>query len=88
MFVFQIGSTLTTTTNSTVTMINGAEPCHVYWQVGSSGTIGKGNAFAGNILSFASITLMTGASVAGRALARTGAVTMDTNTLAVGACSD
>jgi Ice-binding-like len=88
VFVFQIGSTLTTTTNSTVTMINGAEPCHVYWQVGSSGTIGKGNAFAGNILAFASITLMTGASVAGRALAQTGAVTMDTNTLAVGACSD
>jgi hypothetical protein len=88
VFVFQIGSTLTTTTNSTVTMINGAEPCHVYWQVGSSGTIGKGNAFAGNILSFASITLMTGADVAGRALARTGAVTMDTNKLAVGACSN
>jgi hypothetical protein len=88
VFVFQIGSTLTTTTSSTITMINGGQPCHVYWQLGSSGTIGKGNAFAGNILSFASITLMTGANVSGRALARTGAVTMDTNDLAVGACTD
>jgi hypothetical protein len=88
VFVFQIGSTLTTTTGSTITMINGGQPCYVYWQVGSSATIGKGNKFAGNILSFASITLMTGASVAGRVLARTGAVTLDTNDAAVGSCTD
>jgi len=88
VFVFKIGSTLTTTTNSTVKLINGAQACDVFWQVGSSATIGKGNKLAGNILSFASVTLMTGASLAGRALARTGAVTLDTNDIAVGACTD
>jgi Ice-binding-like len=86
IFVFQIGSTLTTTTNSTITMINGGQACDVYWQVGSSATIGKANAFAGNILSFASITMMTGADLSGRALARTGAVTLDTNV--VGSCAN
>jgi type VI secretion system secreted protein VgrG len=88
VFVFQIGSTLTTTTNSTVTMINGGQACDVFWQVGSSATVGKANKFAGNMLAFASITLMTGADVAGRALARTGAVTLDTNAVAVGSCTD
>jgi hypothetical protein len=88
VFVFQIGSTLTTTTNSTVTMINGGQACNVFWQVGSSATVGKANKFAGNMLAFASITLMTGTDVAGRALARTGAVTMDANTVAVGSCTD
>jgi Ice-binding-like len=81
-------STLTTTTNSTVTMINGGQPCDVLWQVGSSATIGKANMFAGNILALASSTLMTGADLAGRALARTGAVTMGTNDVAVGSCAN
>ncbi|MBC7365200.1 MAG: DUF3494 domain-containing protein [Undibacterium sp.] len=85
-FVFQIGSTLTTATNSVVNFINlsplaecGADN-GLYWQVGSSATIGVNSAFAGNILAFTSITLNTGTSIAsGRALALNGAVTLDTN---------
>jgi Ice-binding-like/PEP-CTERM motif len=85
-WVFQIGSTLTTASASSVTEINtgslnGAND-GVFWQVGSSATLGTTTAFEGNILASASITLNTGATIAnGRALAETGAVTMDTNTI-------
>jgi type VI secretion system secreted protein VgrG len=79
-FVFQIGSTLTTASDSLVELIN-ASPCNVYWQIGSSATLGTRTAFQGNLLADTSITLNTGASVIGRALARTGAVTLDTNSL-------
>ncbi len=82
VFIFKIGSTLTTASGSRVTMINGGSACNVFWQVGSSATVGTGTAFAGNILALTSITLNTGASVAGRALARNGAVTMQSNTVA------
>jgi hypothetical protein len=78
-FVFQIGSTLTTALNARVDVINGAQNTNVYWQVGSSATLGTGTVFSGNIVALASITLTTSATVSGRALARTGAVTMDTN---------
>lgn len=78
-FVFQIGSTLTTASNSTVVLLNGATDCNVFWQVGSSATLGTTTAFVGNILALTSITLTTGATVSGRALARNGAVTMDSN---------
>jgi Ice-binding-like/PEP-CTERM motif len=81
-FVFQIGSTLTTASNSSVVVINGspAAECHVFWQVGSSATLGTGTAFAGHILALASITMTTGASILeGSALARNGAVTLDSN---------
>ena len=81
VFVFQIGSTLTTAANAVLDLIGGAQAANVYWQVGSSATLGTGTAFGGNIVALASITLTTSASVEGRALARTGAVTMDTNTL-------
>ena len=81
VWVFQIGSTLTTASNSSVVVINGGSSCNVFWQVGSSATLGTDTAFAGNILALTSITLNTGASVSGRALARNGAVTMDTNTI-------
>jgi hypothetical protein len=80
LFVFQIGSTLTTAADvgSAVVVLNGSSD-QIYWQVGSSATIGVGTAFVGNILAQASITLATGASLSsGRALARTGAVTLDT----------
>ena len=79
VFVFQIGSTLTTAMNARVDVINGAQNTNVYWQVGSSATLGTGTVFTGNIVALASITLTTSATVSGRALARTGAVTMDTN---------
>ena len=87
VFIFQIASTLTTASNSTVQVINGGQNCNVYWQVGSSATIGTTTTFVGNILALTSIALQTGASVVGRALARNGAVTLDTNHVAPGNCS-
>ncbi len=86
VFIFQITSTLTTATNSSVVMINGGRVCNVFWQVGSSATLGTGTVFAGSILAYASITLNTGVSMSGRALARTGAVTMDTDRVSLGDC--
>jgi hypothetical protein len=85
VFVFQIASTLTTASGSRVLLTNGGSACNVFWQVGSSATLGTTTSFAGNILALASITLNTGAVAPGRALARTGAVTLDTN--GVGGCS-
>jgi hypothetical protein len=79
VWIFQIGSTLTTASSSTVKVINGGQVCNVFWQVGSSATLGTSTAFVGNILALTSITLTTNASVSGRALAQNGAVTMDTN---------
>ena len=81
IFIFQIGSTLTTASAASVLLINGASSCNVFWQVGSSATLGTTTAFVGSILANASITLDTGANLSGRALAQTGAVTMDTNTI-------
>ncbi len=83
VFIFQIGSTLTTATSSAVMLINTASPCNVYWQVGSSATAGTSTEFEGNILALTSITLNTGANVDGRALARNGAVTLDMNDISV-----
>jgi hypothetical protein len=71
-FVFQIGSTLTTASNSMVLLINGANGDNVYWAVGSSATLGTNTSFAGNILALTSITMNTGAFITcGRALAVT-----------------
>jgi type VI secretion system secreted protein VgrG len=82
LFVFQMGSTLTTASASSVLTINGADGCNVYWQVGSSATLGTDTAFEGNILALTSITLNTRASIVeGRALARNGAVTLDSNSI-------
>ncbi len=82
-FVFQIGSTLTTASNSKVVTIGGSIPgSNVFWQVGSSATLGTGTAFEGHILALTSITLTTDATILnGSALARNGAVTLDTNTI-------
>ena len=82
LFVFQIGSTLTTASLATVNVINGGTTTGVYWDIGSSATLGTGTIFAGNILAVTSITLNTGAKIlCGRAFAQNGAVTMDTNTI-------
>jgi hypothetical protein len=83
VFVFQIGSTLTTASAAAVITINGGSDCNVFWQVGSSQTLGTGTQFVGNSLALTSITLTTGASSHGALLARNGAVTMDTNQTAV-----
>lgn len=81
VFIFQIPSTLVTAVNSSVTLINGATPCNVFWQVGSSATVNAGSIFSGTILAQASISLGSGAIVDGRLLARTGAVTLLGNTI-------
>lgn len=83
VFIFQAGSTLTTASNATVAIINGGQDCNVFWQVGSSATIGTGTNFIGTILALDSITLTTGATASGRALARNGAVTLDTSDITV-----
>ena len=77
VFLFQIGSSLTTASGSSVVLINGASSCNVSWQVGSSATLGTGTSLAGRILALTSITLNTGAGVTGSVLARNGAVTLD-----------
>ena len=86
-FIFQMGSTLTTATGSRVIMTNGGSLCNVYWQVGSSATLGTTTSLIGNILALTSITLNTGATVFGRALARNGAVTLDSNTTTAASCA-
>jgi hypothetical protein len=87
VFVFQAGSTLTTGSGSHVRLIGGAQACNVYWQVGSSATIGTSTEFTGNILALTSISLKTSATLDGRALARNGAVTLDTNTVTRANCA-
>jgi hypothetical protein len=74
-----MASTLVTTTGRKVILAGGAQAANIYWQVGSSATLGVSSVFKGNILALASITVATGASVDGRLLARTGAVTLDGN---------
>jgi len=80
-FIFQIGSALTTATSSSILLINGAQASNVFWQMGSSATLGTNTSFAGNLLALASISLGTGAVIQGRALARNGAVTLLSNTI-------
>ncbi len=90
VFLFKIGSTLTTASGSSVVLINtGGSTCpqNLYWQVGSSATLGTGSTFVGNILALTSITLTTGAKLTGRALARNGAVTLDTNVVSIATCT-
>ena len=88
VFVFKMVSTLTTASNSSVQVTNGGVDCNVFWQVGSSATIGTTTQFTGNILALTSIALQNGASVSGRALARNGAVTMDTNHVGFSGCAE
>jgi hypothetical protein len=75
-FVFQIGSTLTTGTNANIALIGGAQAKNVWWQVGSSATLGTSTTFRGNIVALTSITLNDNATMLGRALARNGAVSI------------
>jgi len=86
VWIFQIGSTLTTATGATVAFTGGASPCNVFWQVGSSATIQTGNNFAGVIMALTSITL-DGGTLSGRALARNGAVTISGQETIINGCS-
>jgi hypothetical protein len=78
VFIFQMASTLTTLSGLDVILSGGANPANIFWQVGSSATLGTGSVFEGNILASASITITTGATLDGRALA-IAAVTLDSN---------
>jgi len=79
IYIFQIGSTLITASGARVALIGGAQPCQIFWVVGSSATIATSTTFIGNIMALQSIAMQTGATLNGRALARNGAVTLDTN---------
>ncbi|HUF97784.1 MAG TPA: ice-binding family protein [Ilumatobacter sp.] len=86
VFIFQTDSTLITSTGSTIALINGASECNVFWQVGSSATLGSGSFFVGTILALTSITVESSVVVHGRALARNGAVTLDNNVFTQPSC--
>jgi hypothetical protein len=90
VFIFKIGSTLTTASSANVRLTNGAQACAVYWQGGSSATLGTATHFQGNLMALTSITLNTNANIlTGRALARNGALTLHSNRITppVGACT-
>jgi hypothetical protein len=83
VFIFQVGSTLTTLGSTQVILAGNAQAKNVFWQVGSSATLGTNSVFQGTIMALQSITMDTGASLTGRVLARNGAVTLDSNTITV-----
>jgi Ice-binding-like len=87
VFIFQTASTLTTASASRVNMINGAQPCNVFWQVGSSATFGTTSAFVGNVMALTSISLNNGVTLQGRALARNGSVTLINDTITAAHCA-
>jgi len=86
VFIFQMASTLITSSGSTVLLTNSANACSVEWQVSSSATLASGTTFVGNILALTAITLNTGANLTGRALARNAAVTLNTNNVSFASC--
>ncbi len=87
VFIFQAGSTLTTASGSNVVLENGAQACNVFWQVGTSATLGTTSHMSGTVMALSSATLNTGATVSGRILARNGAVTLDGNNITVATCA-
>jgi hypothetical protein len=87
VWVFQASSSLITDSASNVILTNGAQACNVFWQVTSSATLGTHSHFQGSILALTSITVTTGDTVVGRALARNGAVTLDTDRITAPGCA-
>lgn len=83
VFIFQMASTLTTTSGRKVILSGGARANHIFWQVGTSATLGTDSVFKGTIMADQSIALLTGAKLTGRALARVGAVTMEGNVIKI-----
>src|ERR1041384_6021222 len=88
VWIFQMGSTLTTTSGRQVILAGGAKASNIFWQVGSSATLGTTSVFKGTIMADQSITLATGATLEGRALARSAAVTLDSNTIGLAIPAD
>lgn len=88
VFVFLTASTLVTETNSNIELLNSARFCRIFWKVSSSATLGTYSHFVGHILAEVSITATTGATIQGQLLARTGAVTLDNNTITNGICAE
>lgn len=86
VWIFKAASTLITASSSNVNLINGASHCNIFWQVGSSATLGTSSTLRGTVMALTSITLTTNATLVGRALARNGAVTLDTNTVDASSC--
>jgi Ice-binding-like len=87
VFIFQVGSTLITGSNTSVSLVGGAQACNVFWQVGSSATLGSGTRFVGTIMAADSITAGTAATIHGRLLAQTAAVTLEDNTITNSTCA-
>jgi hypothetical protein len=87
VWIFQVGSTLVTDSASSIRLTGGAQACNVFWQVGSSATLGTGSSFQGSVLALTSITVTTGDTIIGRALARNGAVTLDDDVITVPECT-
>ncbi|MGZ8562179.1 MAG: ice-binding family protein [Candidatus Limnocylindria bacterium] len=87
VWVFQATSDLITASSSAVAFINGAQPCNVFWQVTSSATLGSGSTFVGTIMALTSITMDSGVTLNGRALARNGDVTLINDTINRPTCS-
>ncbi len=87
VFIFQAGSTLITGSSSSVSLIGGAQACNVFWQVGSSATLGTTTSFVGTILALTSASLDTGATLEGRVFASNGAVTLDDNVITQPGCA-
>lgn len=87
VFIFQAGSTLITSSGSRVNLINGARACNVFWQVGSSATLGTTTLFNGSILALTSITVNNGVVIQGRVLARNGGVTLINDTITASRCA-
>ena len=83
VFIFKMATTLITASYSQVDLTRGAQARNVFWQVGSSATLGTDTQFAGSILADQSVTLTTGADLAGRVVALNAAVTLDDNTITV-----
>ena len=87
VFIFQAGTTLITAPNSTVALMRGAHACNIFWQVGSSATLGTDTTFVGSVLAYTSATVQTRTTLAGRVLARNGQVSLDTNTITRPMCN-
>jgi hypothetical protein len=87
VFIFQAASTLITASASQVNLINGAQPCNVFWQIGSSATFGTTSSFVGNVMVLTSISLNNGVTLQGRALARNGSVTLINDTITAAHCA-